>query len=712
MKAPNIIKKDGTIEPWNFKKIESAVTKASARANYTLQKDDFIDLREQIKSYMVDFGHWFEDVPSSLMHQIVIHALNMCKHEPVARAYQEWRDYKTSYAKEFEKLKTQSDGALYLGDKENANFDSALISTKGSLIRGYLTKALYQKFYMSKKERELTKRGDIYIHDMRDMPMHSINCGLFDMATVLKNGFEMSNIKYSEPNSVLSALQVAGDVTLCASSQQFGGFTLPELDKTLVPYCKKTWDRAISEARYYRVFSETEYAMQVLTRELVQGFQSLELKLNTIPSSRGDFAFTTITFGHIPLDMPEEERGFMQMIDNAILSTREYGHNGTSVVFPKLVFLYDKETIDKDEQSKQVFEHAVECSAKCMYPDFLSLSSDQGSVSRIFQEDGCITSPMGCRAYLSQWKDPETGKNVAVGRCNIGAVSLNLPLIYTIAKHEHRDFYTMLHERLNDIREFLKKRYQFIAETKASTNPLAFTQGGFYKGFRKPDECIGDLTEYMTASFGITALNELTLLATGKTIYEDNSRFAWEVVAFIKEAVRRFKEEDGYLYALYGTPAESLCGTQAKQYADYCEANGIKNILNIEYFTNSFHMHVSEDITPFEKQNAEEELFHMIEGGHIQYVRVTNPENTKALKSFIERGMEKGFYQGVNFDACTCEDCGSTFSNPTDMVCPNCGSHNITVISRTCGYLGYSRIHGDSRMNDAKMAEIKDRVSM
>ena len=702
-----VIKKDGTKEPWNIQKIYDAVDKAAKRANIGFTESDK-DAFETIIGFSIN-----SVVSTDRLHAIVIDTLKSIGCKAIAEAYQEYRDYKTSYAKEFEKLKDEAERVMYLGDKENANFDSSLVSTKGSLIKGYLTKSLYKQFYLSKKEKELTKRGDIYIHDMRDMPLNSFNCCLFDMGNLLKGGFEMSNVRYSEPNSVLSALQVIGDVTLCATAQQFGGFTISEIDKVLVPYCVKSYNHAIAEALRVGVTDPStryHYALKHVKRELEQGFQSLELKLNTIPCSRGDFAFTTITFGHIPED--QDHKSFMKMITKTILETRMKGHNGSTVLFPKLVFLYDSELIKKHSYSKEVFEKAVECSSKCMYPDFLSLSSTQGVVSRLYKEDGCITSPMGCRAYLSQWKDPETGKNVAIGRCNIGAVSLNLPLIYTRSMVEHRDFFEMLEERLQDIREFFIKRYDILRHTKASTNPLCFTQGGLHNGYRKPDEEIGDLVDYMTASFGITALDELSRLATGYSLREDNSMFAKSVVHFIYEKVMQFKKEDGYLYALYGTPAESLCGTQAKQYDAYCKAVGIENELSTDYFTNSFHLHVSEDITPFQKQDYENDLFHMIEGGHIQYVRLTNPENLKATKAIIERGMEHGFYQGINFDACTCEHCGKSFSNPSAPVCPVCGSTDVTVISRTCGYLGYSKLHGESRMNDAKMAEIKDRVSM
>lgn len=696
-----VIKKDGTSEGWDWDKIKVAIDKAKKRANVEVYEWKLWQIEGYIEGYL-----WNKcEVTTEELHKIVIDALNLYIPE-VGKAYQEYRDYKNTYAKAFESVKEEADTVLLLGDKENANFDSSLISTKGSLIKGYLTKELYKQFYLSKEEKELVKRGDIYIHDLRDMIFNSFNCCLFDIGTVLKGGFEMSNVKYTEPTSVLSALQVIGDITLVATAQQFGGFTLAEIDKVLLPYAKKTYYNAYNKYKRLGIKSLDNLeslANEDLRRELEQGFQSLELKLNTVPCSRGDFAFTTLTFGTWDITMDDLDREIMKLIGEVILDTRMKGHGGKQVVFPKLVFLYDEDKIEADKGHKELFEKAVECSSKCMYPDYLSLN--HGKVGEIYQRTGAITSPMGCRAYLTEWHDPKNGKAITIGRCNIGAVSLNLPLIWKVAENENKNFFEVLSDRMEVIREFLKKRYDALKHTKACTNPMCFTQGGLHNGFLNPDDEIGDLVNYMTASFGITALNELSILATGKILREDRS-FATVVVDFINDKIEEFKEEDGYLYALYGTPAESLCGTQARQYREYTGDNQFG-----DYFTNSFHLHVSEDVTPIEKQDKEYELFHKCNGGHIQYVRVDNPSNIVAVRNLIKRGMSMGFYQGVNFDAAYCEDCGKHSTN-VGNTCPHCGSHNLSVISRVCGYLGYSNVNGKTRMNDAKMAEIADRVSM
>ncbi len=717
-----VIKKDNSLEEFMPVKIAEAIKKAAFRCDKTIPADKMTAMAETIRGRLLGRRR----VPVAELHENVIATLASFGYKDVADSYAEYRYYKTNYAKTFEQLRQDADDVLRLGDRENANFDSSLVSTKGSLIKGYLTKSLYKQFYLSGKEKELIERGDIYIHDLRDMILGCINCCLFDIGAILKGGFEMSNVRYTEPKTVLSCLQVVGDITLVATAQQFGGFTLAELDKVLLPYTRRSWETAYAKYLELGLSDEKarDQAQKDTVRELEQGFQSLELKLNTVPCSRGDFAFTTITFGQWnPADYSLEDRERLSLIGRIMLQVRRNGHGPEHkpVVFPKLVYLYDEKQVKGDAPSAALFDEAVRTSSECMYPDYLSLSSKYGTVSRLFREQGVITSPMGCRAYLSPWKNEE-GRYVTIGRCNIGAVSLNLPLIIKLAQLEHPNdwreaFWPILDERLEVIRDFFRKRYDIIRHQKCSSNPLAFTQGGFYEGTKDPDDEVGDLVRYMTASFGITALDESTFLWTGKRLIEEGGAFSEMVLKHLQEKINEFKKADGWLYAIYGTPAESLCATQAKQYDAFCRARGVENVFahtahySPEYFTNSFHVNVTEEITPFEKQDHEFKDFHLCEGGHIQYVRLDNPENFDAVKAVIERGMEMGFYQGVNFDSAYCNECGQHSTNVL-FQCPHCGSRDISVISRVCGYLGYSNVNGVSRMNEGKMAEIKNRVSM
>ena len=283
-----------------------------------------------------------------------------------------------------------------------------------------------------------------------------------------------------------------------------------------------------------------------------------------------------------------------------------------------------------------------------------------------------------------------------------------MPMIYAKAQRENRDFYEVLDYYLEMIRGIHKRTYDFLANMKASANPLGFCEGGFYGGHLGLNDKLGlDFLRPMTASFGITALNELQELYNQKSIREDGD-FALEVIKYINEKITEYKKEDGWLYAIYGTPAETLCGKQIYQFRK--EFGIITNVSDKPYVSNSFHCHVSENISPIEKQDKELRFWNYFNGGKIQYCRYHLGYNREAMKTLVLRAMKIGYYEGVNLSLAYCDDCGH---EELEMdTCPVCGSKNLTKIDRMNGYLAFSRVHGDTRLNQAKMAEIADRTSM
>ena len=274
----------------------------------------------------------------------------------------------------------------------------------------------------------------------------------------------------------------------------------------------------------------------------------------------------------------------------------------------------------------------------------------------------------------------ENDTPVFVGRFNIGAVSLHLPMILAKSRQENRDFYEVLDYYLEMIRGLHKRTYEYIGELRASVNPVMCCEGGFYGGHLQPHEKMKKLLKPMTASFGITALNELQQLYNHKSLREDG-QFALEVMEYINNKVNQYKKEDGWLYALYGTPAESLCSLQVEQFRKMYGI--IENVSDKPYVSNSFHCHVSEDISPIEKQDKEERFWNLMNGGKIQYVRYPINYNIEAIRTLVRRAMKKGFYEGVNLSLAYCEDCGH---EELEMdVCPKCGSRNLTKIDRMNG---------------------------
>lgn len=710
-----VIKKDGTLEEFDVKKVENAVEKSAARVMIPLaDRDRFI-----IGNTVIQNARKLNmAIPVSEMHNIVEQALEVFN-PVIAKSYRDYRNYKKDFIHMMDEVYQKSQSIRFIGDKENANTDSTLVATKRCLIFNDLNKRLYRKFFMTADELQACKDGFIYIHD-QSARLDTMNCCLCDVGAVMAGGFEMGNVWYNEPKTLDTAFDVLGDIILATASQQYGGFTVHEIDKILSPYAKKSYRKYCDEYRaimdrygltLHDFFDDcSQYAMDKVKRDFEQGFQGIEMKLNTVGSSRGDYPFITMTFG-----LATDEFGKMASITFLEVHMKGQGKEGNKkpVLFPKLVFLYDEAIHGEGCINNDVFEAGIRCSATTMYPDWLSLSGD-GYVAEMYKKYGRVISPMGCRAFLSPWYEKggmhpadEDDKPVFVGRFNIGAVSLHLPMILAKARQESKDFYEVLDYYLEMIRGIHKRTYEYLGEMKASTNPIQYCEGGFYGGHLKPHEKIKPLLKPMTASFGITALNELQELYNGKSLVEDGM-FALNVLQYINDKVNQFKEEDGWLYAIYGTPAESLCGLQIEQFRKMYGI--VENVSDRPYVSNSFHCHVTEDISPIQKQDLEGRFWNLCNGGKIQYVRYPIDYNIDAIRSLVRRAMTLGFYEGVNLSLAYCDDCGH---QELEMnVCPVCGSSNLTKIDRMNGYLSYSRVHGDTRLNAAKMAEIKERRSM
>lgn len=703
----NVIKKDGTKEPYNVEKIKNAVHKAAERVNVEVTEEEMHEVCVEVLMAILE-KHKAE-VTVNEMHNLVELALNNFD-KNVAESYRNYRNYKQDFVHMLDKVYQESQRILYLGDKSNANADSTLVTTKRSLIFNELSTQLYKKFFLSVDELQAVKEGYIYCHDIGSRLL-TTNCCIADIAAILKGGFEMSNVWYNEPKTLEVAFGVIADIVLSASGAQYGGYTIGEVDKLLEPYAKLSYDKHYKEAIELGVTDEKakEYAWKKLVRETEQGVQQWEYKYNTLSSARGDFSFISVTFG-----LGKSE--ICKMISKAFMRIRAKGQGKKGfekpVLFPKLIFLYDEQLHGEGCELEDVFNCAVECSKIAMYPDYYSLSGDNYA-GNMYKKYGTPISMMGCRSALSPWfrrggmhPADENDTPVYVGRGNMGVISLNLPMIFMKAKEENKDFYEVLHSYLELVRKLHLRTVNYLGNMKASCNPLMYTQGGFLGGLLNPDDKIAPVLKSFTTSFGITALNELQRLYNGKSIAEDG-KFALEVMEYINKFVDKAKEEDHVLHAIYMTPAESLCGTQVQQFRK--KYGIIKDVSDKDYFTNGFHCHVSEDLTPIEKQDLEGRFMDQAKGGQIYFNRFTCTYNTEAFKTLIRRAMKKGFYFGTNFAKSFCEDCGEE-SIDTD-VCPNCGSENITQINRVCGYLGYSRINGDTRFNKAKLTEVKDRVS-
>ncbi len=736
LKDVMVQKKNGTVEAYSAKKLLDAVGQSAIRAREsgTLTQEEkamfiaFVEEEIVKKEYKV--------VPTSVMHMLVEkHLPNVAS--DVAESYSKYHSYRMSQARLWEQvmgkcttlISNDQDVTSLTQKQQNANADSTLASTQRCFFADYTSEAYYEQFFLTKQEKQIAEDGYLYWHDKNGRMVYPVNCCLFRMDYILEHGCEVNGIHYNKPKTLSKCFDVMGDLILMTASQQYGGFTVPRIDSIIVPYAEKSYQDYIE--KYLALGLSTEkaeaQAYKDIKADLYDGFQGLEIKLNTVASSRGDYPFTTITFGL-------EQSRFGRLASIAALDTRAGGQGEKGkkkpVLFPKLVFLFDENLHGEGKPMEDVYEAAIHCSSKAMYPDWLSLTGE-GYVSSMYKQYGEVISPMGCRAFLSPWYErggihpaDENDKPVFEGRFNLGVISMNLPMILAKARKDGEDFYDTLDYYLEVIRQNHKRTYEYISHIKASRNPIAFCYGGFYGGNLKPEDEIGPALHTATMSFGITALNELQQLYNGKSIYEDG-QFALDVMEHINKRLNEFKEEDHILYAVYGTPAESLCGKQVRQFRRLYGT--IKNVSDRDYVSNSFHCHVSEDISPIQKQNSEKRFWNLFNGGKIQYCRYHLNYNEQAIKSLVGRAMDFGFYEGVNLSMDFCDDCGY---QQVEMghKCPKCGGYHITQIDRMNGYLGFTRVGSDtrvekdkngnevviihSRYTPHKQAEIKDRVSM
>ena len=330
-----VVKKDNTKEPFNVQKVVIAVNKSAFRAlvKFTDEEIDFICRFVQDEARKMGK----EEIEISEMHNIVEGALERVNPK-VAKSYRDYRNYKQDFVQMLDEVYKKSQSIMYIGDKENSNTDSALVSTKRSLIFNQLNKELYKKFFLTTEELQACRDGYIYIHDM-SARRDTMNCCLFDVQSVLQGGFEMGNLWYNEPKTLDVAFDVIGDIVLSAASQQYGGFTVPSADLILEPYAEKSYKYYIEKYKNIGLDEEKskEIAMQDIQRDFEQGFQGWEYKFNSVSSSRGDYPFITVTIG-------TGTGRFAKMASKTMLEVRKNGQrkkgHKKTVLFPKQEFLY------------------------------------------------------------------------------------------------------------------------------------------------------------------------------------------------------------------------------------------------------------------------------------------------------------------------------------------------------------------------------------
>ncbi|WP_455514667.1 anaerobic ribonucleoside-triphosphate reductase [Pseudostreptobacillus sp.] len=591
--------------------------------------------------------------------------------------------------------------------EENSNKNSSVASTQRDLIAGEVSKDLTRRILLPKRISDAHNNGILHFHDSDYFIQNIFNCCLVDIKNMFEYGTVMNGKLIETPKSFQVACTVMTQIIAAVASGQYGGqsINISHLGK----YLRYSRDKYYN--RYKKEFSELNEEMinrlveERIKEELRSGVQTIQYQINTLMTTNGQSPFVTL---FLDIDSEKEYQDEVALIIEEILKQRYEGiknEEGVYVTsaFPKLVYVLNEDNIFKGGKYDYLTDIAIKCSSKRMYPDYIS--------SKIMKEnyEGNVFSPMGCRSFLSPYKD-ENGEYKFEGRFNQGVVSLNLVQIALLSKTEE-EYFKLLEDRLDLCFEALMMRHNRLKGTLSDISPIHWQYGAIarLKKGEKIDKYLMD--GYSTISLGYIGIYEATKLITGETHTTEKGRtFAIKVMKKLEDTVNKWKKETGIGFGLYGTPAESLCYRFAK--IDKEKFGSIKDITDKGYYTNSYHVDVREEINIFDKFKFESEFQKISSGGAISYGEIPNmSKNLEALKEVVKYIYDNIQYAEFNTKSDYCHICGFDeeiiINSENQWECPQCHNKDklkMNVIRRTCGYLG------ENYWNEGKTREIGKRV--
>ena len=703
-----VIKRDGRAVDYDREKIRIAIDKANqeVRPRERATKEEVTE----IINYIEELGKkriLVEDIQDIIEEKL----MEVQKYE-LAKKYIVYR-----YTRALVRKQNTTDESI-LGlirnenkelAEENSNKNTMLASTQRDYIAGEVSRDLTKRMLLPEKISKAHEEGILHFHDADYFIQPIFNCCLIDIGNMLDNGTVMNGKMIESPKSFQVACTVTTQIIAAVASNQYGGQSVDMIH--LGKYLRKSYNKfkkEIEEKYGDKLKSDIieDLVQTRLKAELKAGVQTIQYQINTLMTTNGQSPFVTL-FLHLEKDDPYIKEN--AMIIEEILRQRYQGIKNEAGVyvtpaFPKLVYVLDEFNSLKGGEYDYLTKLAVKCSAKRMYPDYISAKKMRENY------EGNVFSPMGCRSFLSPWKD-ENGNYKFEGRFNQGVVSINLPQIGIIADGDEEKFWKLLDERLELCKEALMCRHYALLGTHSDISPIHWQYGALAR--LKKGETIDKLLYggYSTISLGYIGIYELTKLMKGVSQTEPEGHdFALKVMKHLNEATQRWKKETNIGFALYGTPAESLCYRFAR--IDKERFGTIKDVTDKGYYTNSYHVDVREKIDAFEKLKFESEFQNISTGGAISYIEIPNmSKNIDALESVVKFIYDNIQYAEFNTKSDYCHVCGFDgeiiINKDNEWECPNCGNkdHNkMSVVRRTCGYLG------ENFWNVGKTKEIKQRV--
>ncbi len=704
-----VIKRDGHSVDYDTEKIKKAIAGANREVPEEERATD-AEVKKIIK-YIESLNKkriLVEDI-----QDIIEQKLMEMKHYELAKCYIVYR-YNRALVR---KSNTTDESILsLLRDEnkelreENSNKNTRMASTERDYIAGEVSRDLTKRVLLPEKIVEAHESGLLHFHDMDYFIQPIFNCCLINIQDMLDNGTVMNGKMIETPKSFHVACIVTSQIIATVASNQYGGQSVDirHLGKYL-RLSKQKIEKRIKKFLGKDVDKDKIKALvdEELKKELASGVQTIQYQINTLMTTNGQAPFVTL-FMYLRDDDPYIEENAMiieEILNQRLLGVKNEVGVYVTPAFPKLVYVLDENNNLSGGKYDYLTHLAVKCSAKRMYPDYISAKKMRENY------EGNVFSPMGCRSFLSPWKD-ENGNYKFEGRFNQGVVSINLPQIGIIADGDEELFWKLFDERLDICREALMCRHHALLGVTSDVSPIHWQHGAIArldKGEKIDKYLMGG---YSTLSLGYIGLYEVTKIMKGvsHTDKEVGLPFAKAIMQHMKDKCAEWKKETGLGFALYGTPAESLCYRFAK--IDKDRYGKIKDITDKGYYTNSYHIDVREHIDAFSKLEFETELQKLSTGGAISYIEVGNMQkNLKALEEVVKYIYENVQYAEFNTKSDYCQVCGFDgeiiINKDNEWECPNCGNkdrNRMNVTRRTCGYLG------EHWWNEGKTKEIKDRV--
>ena len=704
-----VVKRDGSIVAFDRSKIVSAIQKA----NHSVDEEERIsqDMIERI-SRSIEQRHRSRLLVEDIQDMVERQLMEQDKYV-LAKNYIIYR-YNRALVR---KQNTTDESILSLLHntnkelaEENSNKNTVIASTQRDYIAGEVSRDLTRRILLPEKISKAHDEGVLHFHDADYFVQPIFNCCLINIGDMLDNGTMMNGKLIESPKSFQVACNVMTQIIANVASNQYGGQSVDvsHLGKYLRRSYNKFKKRITDECQGEDVSEELieKLTQERIQEELKSGVQTIQYQINTLMTTNGQSPFVTL-FLYLKEGDPYIKEN--AMIVEEILRQRLEGIKNASGVyvtpaFPKLVYVLDENNCLRGGEYDDITRLAVKCSAKRMYPDYISAKKMRENY------EGNVFAPMGCRSFLAPWKD-ENGEYKFEGRFNQGVVSINLPQIGILCKGDEGKFWKMLDERLEICYEALMCRHNALKGVLSDVSPVHWQYGAIAR--LKKGETIDKFLYggYSSISLGYIGLYELTILMKGVSQTDPvGEEFAVRVMKHLRETCDRWKAETNIGFALYGTPAESLCYRFAR--IDKERFGTIPNVTDKGYYTNSYHVDVREEIDAFSKFDVESQFQAISSGGAISYVEIPNMRNNlTALAEVVQYIYDNIQYAEFNTKSDYCQVCGFDgeiiINDDYQWQCPNCGNTDQTrmnVTRRTCGYLG------ENYWNEGKTKEIKARV--